>query len=134
MSNKRIQRRLAAIVAAELVGYSKMMGQDEEGTLARLKKLRADFLYPKVAEYGGRVVKTTGDGTLLEFGTAVDAVSHAIAVQRGLTEKNAKLPDSEQIHIRMGINVGDIIIEDDDIYGDGVNIAARHKIFIAVAA
>ena len=125
MAEERTQRRLAAIIAADVVGYSKLMGQDEEGTLSRLKKLRAEFLHPKVDQYSGRIVKTTGDGTLIEFGSAVDAVSHAVDVQRGLAERNAKLPESKQIHFRIGINVGDIIIDEDDIYGDGVNIAAR---------
>ena len=125
MTEKRTQRRLAAIISADIVGYSKMMGKDEEGTLARLKKLRAEFIYPKIAEYGGRIVKTMGDGSLVEFGSAVDAVSHAIDVQRGLAERNSQLPENEQIHVRFGINVGDIIIDEDDIYGDGVNIAAR---------
>ena len=125
MAEERTQRRLAAIIAADVVGYSELMGQDEEGTLSRLKKLRAEFLHPKVDEYGGRIVKTTGDGTLIEFSSAVDAVSHAVDVQRGLADRNAKLPESKQIHFRIGINVGDIIIDEDDIYGDGVNIAAR---------
>jgi len=125
MAEERVQRRLAAILAADVVGYSKMMGQDEAGTLARLKALRSEFLHPKIAEYGGRIVKTTGDGTLIEFGSAVDAVSHAVNVQRGLAERNAKLPEDRQIHLRLGINVGDIIIDGDDIYGDGVNVAAR---------
>ncbi|MEJ2122368.1 MAG: adenylate/guanylate cyclase domain-containing protein [Alphaproteobacteria bacterium] len=125
MAEERVQRRLAAILAADVVGYSRMMGRDEAGTLARLKSLRADFLHPKVAEYGGRIVKTTGDGTLIEFGSAVDAVSHAVDVQRGMAERNAGLPEGEQIWLRLGINVGDIIIDGDDIYGDGVNVAAR---------
>ncbi len=125
MAEKRVQRRLVAIMAADVVGYSRLMGQDETGTLARLKNLRAEFLHPKVAEHGGRIVKTTGDGTLIEFASAVDAVSHAVDVQRGLAERNASLPDHEQIHLRLGINVGDIIIDEDDIYGDGVNVAAR---------
>ncbi len=125
MAEERVQRRLAAILAANVVGYSRLMGQDEAGTLARLKNLRAEFLYPKVAEHGGRIVKTTGDGTLIEFASAVDAVSHAVDVQRGMAERNASLPDHEQIQLRLGINVGDIIIDADDIYGDGVNVAAR---------
>ncbi len=125
MAEERVQRRLAAILAADVVGYSRLMGQDEAGTLARLKNLRAEFLYPKVAEHGGRIVKTTGDGTLIEFASAVDAVSHAVDVQRGMAERNASLPDHEQIQLRLGINVGDIIIDADDIYGDGVNVAAR---------
>jgi adenylate cyclase len=125
MGEERVQRRLAAIVAADVVGYSRMMARDEAGTLARLKRLRADFLHPKAVEYGGRVVKTTGDGTLIEFGSAVDAVAHAIDVQRGLIERNQGVPEDEQIRLRVGINVGDIIIDADDIFGDGVNVAAR---------
>ena len=125
MPDERVQRRLAAIVACDVVGYSKMMGRDEAGTLARLKKLRSEFLHPKVSEYGGRVVKTTGDGTLIEFPSAVDAVSHAVDVQRGMAERNKDIPGDQQIRLRLGINVGDIIIDEDDIYGDGVNVAAR---------
>ena len=125
MAEERVQRRLAAIISADVVGYSKMMGQDEAGTLSRLKSLRAEFLHPSIAEYGGRIVKTTGDGTLIEFSSAVDAVSHAVDVQRGMAERNAKLPADQQIHLRLGINVGDIIIDGDDIFGDGVNVAAR---------
>jgi adenylate cyclase len=125
MPEERLQRRLSAILAADVVGYSRMMGRDEAGTLARLKSLRAEFLHPKVAEYGGRIVKTTGDGTLIEFGSAVDAVAHAVDVQRGMAERNASLPKEEQVWLRLGINVGDIIIDGDDIFGDGVNVAAR---------
>jgi adenylate cyclase len=125
MSDEHVQRRLAAIIAADVVGYSKMMGRDEAGTLARLKQLRAEFFHPKVSEYGGRIVKTTGDGTLIEFASAVDAVSHAVDVQRGIAERNKSLPSDQQIQMRVGINVGDIIIDEGDIYGDGVNVAAR---------
>jgi len=125
MAEERVQRRLAAIISADVVGYSKMMGQDEAGTLARLKSLRSEFLHPKIAEYGGRIVKTTGDGTLIEFPSAVDAVQHAVDVQRGLAKRNADLTEDRQIRFRLGINVGDIIIDGDDIYGDGVNVAAR---------
>jgi adenylate cyclase len=125
MSEERVQRRLAAIMAADAVGYSRMMGRDEAGTLARLKSLRSEFLHPKVAEYGGRIVKTTGDGTLIEFPSAVDAVSNAVDVQRGMAVRNASLPEDQQIQIRIGINVGDIIVDHEDIYGDGVNVAAR---------
>ena len=125
MAKERVQRRLAAIVAADVVGYSRLMEADEAGTLARLKNLRAEFLHPKVAEYGGRIVKTTGDGTLMEFASAVDAVSHAVDVQRGLAERNAGLPDDVRIELRLGINVGDIMIDGEDIHGDGVNVAAR---------
>ncbi|OHV72674.1 adenylate/guanylate cyclase domain-containing protein [Ensifer sp. LCM 4579] len=125
MSDERVQRRLAAIVAADVVGYSKMMGRDETGTLARLKALRAEFLHPKVTEYDGRIVKTTGDGTLIEFPSAVHAVSCAVDVQRGMADRNKNLPPEHQIQFRLGINVGDIIIDEDDIFGDGVNVAAR---------
>jgi len=125
MSGERVQRRLAAIVATDVVGYSRMMGRDEAGTLARLKALRAEFLHPKITEYGGRIVKLTGDGTLIEFPSAVDAVSHAIDVQCCIEERNAGLPEDERIRIRVGINVGDIILDQNDIYGDGVNVAAR---------
>jgi adenylate cyclase len=125
MSADRVQRRLAAIVAVDVVGYSKMMGRDEAGTLVRLKQLRAQFLHPNVQEHGGRIVKTTGDGTLVEFPSAFDAVSHAVDVQRGMAERNSGLPEDEQIHLRFGINVGDVLVDEDDIYGDGVNVAAR---------
>ncbi len=125
MAKDRVQRRLAAIVSADVAGYSAMMGRDEAGTLSRLKALRTEFLHPTVAEYGGRIVKTTGDGTLVEFSSAVHAVQHAIDVQRGLAERNARLPEEQRIRLRVGVNVGDIIIDSEDIYGDGVNVAAR---------
>jgi len=125
MDEPRVQRRLAAIVAADVVGYSRMMGADETGTLARLQAARRDLLNPKIKEYGGRVVKTTGDGVLIEFPSAVDAVQHAIDVQRSLDDWNAPLSDDQRIRLRIGINVGDVIIDGDDIYGDGVNVAAR---------
>ncbi|MFW6076385.1 MAG: tetratricopeptide repeat protein [Hyphomicrobiales bacterium] len=125
MADDRVHRRLAAIVVADIVGYSLMMGRDEAGTLERLKSLRAEFLYPKVAEHGGRVVKTSGDGALIEFASAVEAVSNAVDLQRAMAERNAGLPEDQRIELRLGINVGDIIIDGDDIYGDGVNVAAR---------
>jgi len=125
MAEPRVQRRLAAIVAADIVGYSRLMEADEDGTLARVKALRADLLEPKVAAYGGRIVKTTGDGTLIEFPSAVDAVQHAIEVQGETARRGMGVPDGQRIVLRMGINLGDIIVEGDDIYGDGVNIAAR---------
>ena len=109
MSADRVQRRLAAIVAVDVVGYSKMMGRDEAGTLVRLKQLRAQFLHPNAQEHGGRIVKTTGDGTLVEFPSAFDAVSHAVDVQRGMADRNSGLPEAEQIHLRFGINVGDVL-------------------------
>ena len=125
MAEERVQRRLAAILAADVVGYSRLMGEDEEGTLARLNLLRSELLHPKVSEYGGRIVKTTGDGTLIEFPSAVDAVQHAVDVQQTLFQRNADLPEKERIEIRMGINLGDIIVEGEDIFGEGVNVAAR---------
>jgi adenylate cyclase len=125
LAEQRAQRRLAAILAADIVGYSRLMEADEAGTLARVKTLRAEFLHPKVAEYGGRVVKTTGDGTLIEFPSAVDAVQHAIDVQREMARRNADVPEATRIALRMGINIGDVILDGDDIYGDGVNVAAR---------
>lgn len=125
MAEGRVQRRLAAIVATDVVGYSRMMGKDETGTLVRLQALRKELLHPKIAEYGGRIVKTTGDGALIEFSSAVDAVQHAIDVQSAIAAWNADTPDDRRIVLRMGINVGDIIAADDDIYGDGVNVAAR---------
>ena len=125
MSDARVQRRLAAILSADVVGYSKMMGADEAGTLSRLKSLRAEFFHPMVDKFGGRIVKTTGDGTLIEFPSAVDAVQLAAEVQSGLAERNATVPEAERIVLRIGVNVGDIIIDGDDIHGDGVNVAAR---------
>ena len=125
MAQERVQRRLAAILAADIVGYSRLMGADEAGTLARLKTLRRELLDPKAAEYSGRIVKTMGDGVLIEFPSAVDAVQHAIDVQGAMARREADTPDDQKIELRMGINLGDVIVEDDDIYGDGVNVAAR---------
>ena len=125
MAEERVQRRLAAILAADVVGYSRMMEADEAGTLARVKALRAELLHPKIAEYGGRIVKTTGDGTLVEFPSAVDAVGHALDVQAALARRNYGVAEGERIELRIGINLGDIIVEGDDIFGDGVNVAAR---------
>jgi adenylate cyclase len=125
MAEERIQRRLAAILAADVVGYSRLMGDDEAGTLERLKSMRRDVLDPKVTEYGGRIVKLMGDGALVEFPSAVDAVEYAIDTQQILSGLNKILPEQSRIEFRMGINLGDIIVEGDDIYGDGVNIAAR---------
>ncbi|MFI4947720.1 MAG: adenylate/guanylate cyclase domain-containing protein [Alphaproteobacteria bacterium] len=125
MANERVERRLAAILAGDVAGYSRLMGVDEEGTLRDLKEHRASFLHPKVAEHRGRIVKTTGDGVLIEFPSVVDAVRCAVEMQRGMAERNADVPAVRRIELRMGINLGDIIIDDDDIYGDGVNVAAR---------
>ena len=121
----RDHRRLAAIVSADVVGYSLLMGRDEGATLAGLKAHRQELIDPKIAEYGGRIVKTTGDGLLLEFPSVVDAVRCAVDMQRGMAERNAAVPAGERIEFRIGINVGDIIIDGDDIFGDGVNVAAR---------
>jgi adenylate cyclase len=118
-------RRLAAIVSADVVGYSLLMGRDDSATLAGLKAHRRELIDPKIAEYGGRIVKTTGDGLLLEFPSVVDAVRCAVDVQRGMAERNAGVPPEQRIDLRIGINVGDIIIDGDDIFGDGVNVAAR---------
>ncbi len=121
----RDQRRLAAIVCADVAGYSRLMGEDDSATLAALKAHRHDLIDPKIAEYGGRIVKTTGDGLLLEFPSVVDAVRCAVDVQRGMAERNVALPEDRRIEFRVGINLGDIIIDGDDIFGDGVNVAAR---------
>ena len=125
MSEGRVERRLTAILAGDIAGYSRLMGADEEGTMRAIKELRASFLHPKVAEHGGRIVKTTGDGVLIEFPSVVDAVRCAVEMQRGMAERNVGVSADRRIELRMGINVGDVIIDDDDIYGDGVNIAAR---------
>jgi adenylate cyclase len=122
---ERVERRLAAILAADVAGYSRLMGADEEGTLARLKTLRRDLIDPKIAEHHGRIVKTTGDGLLIEFSSVVDAVRCAAAVQQAMRGRNAEIPPDRRIEFRAGINIGDIIIDAGDIYGDGVNIAAR---------
>ena len=118
-------RRLAAILAADVVGYSRLMAADEKGTHARLKALRQDFIEPKIAEHHGRVAKLMGDGALVEFASVVDAVECAVAIQSGVAERQAELPEDRRIAFRIGINIGDVIIEGDDIYGDGVNVAAR---------
>ncbi|MCE3247096.1 MAG: hypothetical protein K0R41_921, partial [Geminicoccaceae bacterium] len=121
----RIERRLAAILAADVVGYSRLVEADESGTIARLKALRKDLIEPLIAEHHGRVVKLMGDGALVEFASAVDAVECAVAIQNGVAEHEAAEPQDRRIAFRIGINVGDIIVEDGDILGDGVNIAAR---------
>ena len=118
-------RRLAAILAADVAGYSRLMGADEEGTLAALKAIRRELGDPKVKEHRGRIVKTTGDGLLIEFASVVDAVRCAVEVQRGMAERNAEVPEARRIEFRIGINLGDIIRDGRDIFGDGVNIAAR---------
>ena len=126
---ERDQRRLAAIVCADVAGYSRLMGVDEGGTLAALKAHLQAVVEPKIAEYGGRIVKTTGDGLLVEFASVVDAVRCAVDVQRGMAERNVGVAADKRIDFRVGINVGDIIIDGSDIFGDGVNVAARLQTF-----
>jgi adenylate cyclase len=125
LSTERVERRLAAILAADVAGYSRLMGRDEADTLARLKAIRRELIDPKIAEHRGRVVKTTGDGILIEFPSVVEAVACAVAIQRGMPERNAATPEEQRIVFRVGVNLGDIIVEGDDIHGDGVNVAAR---------
>src|ERR671937_1405915 len=125
MAEERVERRLTAILAADVAGYSRLMGADEEGTLAQLKAHRRALVDPKITEHRGRIVKTTGDGVLVEFASVVDAVRCAVDIQRLMAERNATVPLERRIEFRIGLNVGDIIIDDADIYGDGVNIAAR---------
>jgi adenylate cyclase len=120
-----VERRLSAILAADVAGYSRLMERDEAGTLAHLRTLRRDLIDPKTAEHKGRIVKTTGDGILIEFPSVVEAVACAIAIQREIATRNDATAESERIQFRIGINSGDVIVEDSDIHGDGVNIAAR---------
>ena len=125
MAAHQAERRLAAILAGDVAGYSRLMSVDEEGTLTRLNSHRREFLEPKIAEHRGRIVKRTGDGVLMEFASAVDATRCAVEIQRGMIGRNAEVPPERRIKFRIGIDVGDIIVEEGDIFGDGVNIAAR---------
>ena len=125
MAEDRVDRRLAAIFAGDIAGYSRLMGFDEEGTLRQLKAHRKELVDPKITEHRGRIVKTTGDGMLVEFVSVVDAVRCAVDIQRGMAERNAEAPTDKRIEFRIGINVGDIISDANDIYGDGVSVAAR---------
>jgi adenylate cyclase len=125
LASERVERRLTAIFAADVAGYSQLMGSDEEGTLTQLKAHRRILVDPKINEHRGRIVKTTGDGMLVEFASVVDAVRCAVDVQRGMVERSAGVPQEKRIEFRIGINVGDIIIDGGDIFGDGVNVAAR---------
>ncbi len=120
-----MERRLAAILAADVVGYSRLMGEDETGTLERLKTLRKELVQPKIAEGRGRIVKLMGDGLLAEFPSVVEAVRCAVDIQQDMAGREAGLPDERRIRLRIGVNLGDIIVEGLDIYGDGVNVAAR---------
>jgi adenylate cyclase len=121
----RVERRLAAILAADVAGYSRLIEADEEGTLGPLKTLRNEIIDPRIAGHHGRIVKTTGDGLLVEFASVVDALRCAAELQAALAKSNAPLPADRRIEFRIGINVGDIVVEDGDIFGDGVNVAAR---------
>src|SRR5881392_2891040 len=120
-----MERRLTAILAADVVGYSRLMGANESGTLAALDTLRSDFVDPKITEHQGRIVKLTGDGMLVEFPSVVNAVACATELQRGIRDRNAAVSQDHRIEFRMGVNVGDVIVQGEDILGDGVNVAAR---------
>src|ERR1700680_2937843 len=125
LSSERVDRRLAAVLAADVAGYSRLMGLNEERTLANLKSFRKTLVDPSIAAHRGRIVKTTGDGMLWEFASAVDAARCAAEVQRGMAGQNTDVPQNLRIEFRIGIHVGDIIFDDNDIFGDGVNVAAR---------
>jgi adenylate cyclase len=125
LASERVERRLTAILAADVAGYSRLMGADEEGTLAQLKAHRQALVDPKITEHRGRIVKTTGDGALVEFTSVVDALRCAVEIQRGMAERNTAVAPEKRIDFRIGINVGDIIMDAGDIFGDGVNVAAR---------
>jgi class 3 adenylate cyclase len=123
--NERVARKLAAILAVDIVGYSRLMGVDEVGTLRALKAVRKEVVDPAITSHGGRIVKTTGDGMLVEFQSVVDAVACAVTVQRKMLERDRGVADDKRIVFRIGINIGDVIIDGKDLFGDGVNIAAR---------
>jgi adenylate cyclase len=125
VSEEGVERKLTTILAADVVGYSRLMGEDEAGTLARLKSLRKELMQPKIAGGRGRVVKLMGDGLLAEFPSVVEAVRCAVDIQQDMAGREADLPDERRLRLRIGVNLGDIIVEGSDIYGDGVNIAAR---------
>src|SRR5216683_445530 len=120
-----VARRLAAILAADVAGYSRLMGVDEGGTLQELRAIRAELFDPTIAAHNGRIVKTTGDGLLVEFSSVVDALRCATEVQAHMAERNSTLPTDKRIEFRIGINVGDVVVEDGDIFGDAVNVAVR---------
>jgi adenylate cyclase len=125
MTEQRVQRRLAAILAADVAGYSRLMRENEAGTLAQLKDCRSEVINPNLARYGGRIVKLMGDGVLVEFASAVDAVQSALDVQTAMAKRNDAVPAVRRMTFRVGVHLGDVIVDGDDIYGDGVNIAAR---------
>src|SRR2546423_8393219 len=120
-----MERRLSAILAADVIGYSRLMGTDEAGTLVALKEIRQALIDVKIAEHNGRIVKLTGDGILAEFQSVIGAVACAAEIQRGMRDRNQDVPKDRRIEFRIGINLGDVIVEGDDIFGDGVNVAAR---------
>src|SRR6267378_500613 len=125
LATERVERRLAAILAADVAGYSRLMGVDEEGTHARLQAHLRQLVDPKIKEHGGRTVKNTGDGLLAEFPSAVNAVRCAAEIQHGMVVRNGDVPDDKRVSFRIGVNLGDIIVEPEDIFGDDVNIASR---------
>src|SRR5215475_7270007 len=125
MAEERAQRRLAAILAADVVGYTALMERDEAGTFERLRAHRKELFEPKIAQHNGRVFKLMGDGLLAEFASVVDAVECAVDLQRGMAERNADVPEARRIDCRIGVNLGDVIVENDDRHGEGVIIAAR---------
>jgi adenylate cyclase len=125
LATERVERKLAAILAADVAGYSRLMGADEEGTHERLKAHLRQIVHPKLKEYRGRIVKNTGDGILVEFPSVVDAVRCAAEIQRAMIDRNAEISEDKRIVFRIGVNLGDVIVEPEDIFGDGVNIAAR---------
>jgi TolB-like protein len=125
MAERRVSRKLAAILATDVVGYSRLMEADEAGTLAQLKAIRKELIDAKIAEFGGRIVKTTGDGMLVEFPSAVDAVKNAVETQKAVAERNAEVPEEQRLVFRVGVNLGDVIVDGDDLHGDGINVAAR---------
>jgi class 3 adenylate cyclase len=120
-----VERRLTTILAADVVGYSRLMETDEAGTLAALKSHRKELIDPNVAEHHGRIFKLMGDGALVEFASVVDAVASAVAIQEGMIERNKEMPEDRRIEFRIGVHLGDVMVEGDDLYGDGVNVAAR---------
>src|SRR5262245_12391939 len=131
MAEERVQRRLAAILAADVVGYSRMMGRDEAGTLAALKERRRGILNPLVAQYGGRIIKLMGDGVLVEFASAINAVACAVELQTRMGAATRGEPEDRRIVLRVGVNLGDVIVEGSDLYGEGVNLAARLQVLAA---
>src|SRR5215831_15199449 len=125
MPEERVERRLAAILCADVVEYSRLMGADEEGTLAVLKSDRRELIDPLITQHRGRIFKTTGDGMLIEFASVVDAVRCAVVVLQGMEDRNVSRPETERIRFRVGINLGDVMVDEGDMFGDGVNVAAR---------